>query len=464
MTIRDHNFAAPAPLAQERRPRVAIVADSASARFGGEAVLPLHYFQGLRRRGVEVHLVVHERTASELRELLRDDLSGVHFIRETLAHRALWLIGRPLPHRLAYFTFGLLSRLLTQHRARRIVRRLVADGRIDVVHQPVPVSPLEPSLLHGLGVPVVIGPLNGGMTCPPGMAKGGGLCRLAEGTGRITARVLHRLLPGKLRADVILVANDRTRRALPVGIRGHVQTLVENGIVPREWPASPRRRSGAPHFVFVGRLVKWKAVELLLEAFAPVARATGATLDVVGDGPERAALEHQARQLTPDGRVRFCGWLRQQDIARTISRSDALVLPSLVECGGAVVLEAMACGRAVIATRWGGPADYLDETCGILVEPRSRQQFVSGLTEAMLKLANEPERCAALGAAGHERVIRQYDWDAKIERMLATYQAALARSTASRGHAPAAPAVMPAEEVQAFDDLDEPEALETEYA
>jgi hypothetical protein len=131
-----------------RLPRVLIVADHASAQFGGEAALPLHYFRLLRRRGVEAWLVVHERTRKELSALLPGEARRIHCVPDARSHRLLHALGRLLPARVHLFTLGLVMRLLTQRCARRLARRLVREHRIDVVHQPMPVSPKEVSLIY----------------------------------------------------------------------------------------------------------------------------------------------------------------------------------------------------------------------------------------------------------------------------------------------------------------------------
>src|SRR5205085_7085741 len=110
--------------------------------------------------------------------------------------------------------------------------------------------------------------------------------------------------------------------------------------------------------VYVGRLVDWKRVDLLIHACAKLSGRLNFNLDVVGDGPLRAALEEQVRHSSLTGHVRFHGRLPQATAADTLRKADALVLPSMRECGGAVVLEAMASGVPVIAANWGGPADY----------------------------------------------------------------------------------------------------------
>jgi glycosyltransferase involved in cell wall biosynthesis len=85
------------------------------------------------------------------------------------------------------------------------------------------------------------------------------------------------------------------------------------------------------------------------------------------------------------------------------------------------VLEAMAMSRPVIATAWGGPMDYVDATCGILVEPASRAAMISGFASAMQQLMDSPELCSNMGAAGRERLQMEFDWNRKIDQVIAIY-------------------------------------------
>jgi glycosyltransferase involved in cell wall biosynthesis len=419
----------PAPAApagsSARLPRVVVVAEHASARFGGEAILPLHYFQRLRRRGVEAWLVVHARTRGELDAILGPERERVRYVPDRWIQRVLWRASGALPARVAGASTGLLLHLVTQLDERRAVRRLVQAVGATVVHEPIPVSPRAPSLMFGVGAPVVIGPLNGGMAYPPAMRHlEGRLERAFMRVARAGAALANLLVPGKRRAACVLVANARTRAALPPGTRRHVRELVENGVDLALFRTPPARRAagGPTRFAFVGRLVGWKAVDLLLAALAQAARQADVALQVVGDGPERAALEAQAQRLGVADRVTFHGLVSQPRCAALLGEADALVLPSLYECGGAVVLEAMAAGLPVVATRWGGPADYLDDTTGILVEPAGVPAFVEGLAAAMVRLARDPGLRATLGARARRAAVEVYDWDRKIDRILEVYR------------------------------------------
>lgn len=88
-----------------------------------------------------------------------------------------------------------------------------------------------------------------------------------------------------------------------------------------------------------------------------------------------------------------------------------------------MVLEAMAMGKPVIATNWGGPADYLDASCGILVDPESYADLVAGFARAMQKLIDAPAQAKSMGAAGRERAVRDFDWRQKIDKVIGIFRA-----------------------------------------
>jgi glycosyltransferase involved in cell wall biosynthesis len=208
-------------------------------------------------------------------------------------------------------------------------------------------------------------------------------------------------------------------------MQGKIIELVENGVDFSVWRSDSSLSKAATrqvHFIFLERSIDLKAVDLVLEAFATVVAQTDAVLEIIGDGDLRGELEAQTARLGIDSSVVFSGWLSQDQCAIKLQQADALVMPSLREGRGAVVLEARALGLPVIATNWGTPGDDLNSSCGILVEPASQEGFVKGLTDAMLKLTHSPELRQSMGCAGRERVRQHFDWERKVDRIVEIYQ------------------------------------------
>jgi alpha-maltose-1-phosphate synthase len=187
-------------------------------------------------------------------------------------------------------------------------------------------------------------------------------------------------------------------------------------VSPTRFPSIRLRCAAArPHYQ--GRSATDPTFELL--AFKRAIVHAPMSLSIVRDGVERASLERLARKLellsgeVPEhpGTVYFLGWKSQLDCAELLRQSDALVLPSLMECRRAVVLEAMEI--PVIPSACGGPADYLDSSYGILVEPTSRQAFIETLAVALVRLARSPQERIAMGRAGRAKIIQHFDWKSK---------------------------------------------------
>ncbi len=407
--------------------RVLIVAENVSSKFGGEAFLPLHYFEVLRKRGIETFLLTHARVKRELLEHFPEDGERITFIPDTKLHVALWKAGTFLPQAMNQISLDALRNAVTEREFRQKARELVSRHDITLVHQPIPVSPRRPSGLYDLGAPVVIGPMNGNMSFPDAFAHFRGRAEsIAISLGRQASEIANRRSPGKIKASCLLVANARTRAGLPA-CAAHVPVveIVENGVDLARFAPVARRSStadGTTRFVFVGRLVDWKAVDILLHAMAALPADSNIQLDILGDGDQRASLELLAQEIHLEDRVNFLGFLPQEKVAEYLNQADALVLSSLYECGGAVVLEAMAKALPVIATDWGGPSDYLDETCGVLIEPSGREALISGFASAMQTFAADPELRVRLGRAGRQKIEREYDWERKVDQILKVYE------------------------------------------
>ncbi|MEE4207735.1 MAG: glycosyltransferase family 4 protein [Parvularcula sp.] len=412
---------------------ILIVAQNASTRFGGEAIIPVHYFRELSCLQYNVTMVTHERNRLDLESYLGQETENIHYTKDTFLHKTIWRIGKSVPKRVGDVLFGTLLNFVDQGYQHKIIREIIKSRPIDIIHQPIPVSPKLPSTIFGFGIPVVIGPMNGGMSYPQGWESlETRVERWTLAVSRVLSPLLNRLVPGKAKAAILLVANERTRAALPIE-HDNVRFLVENGVDFDTFrPTGPVDHSptGGIRLVYMGRLVTWKAVNVTLEAVA-LARdeRVDVTLDILGDGPDRADLERLAASLGISEAVTFHGFLPQSECAEILRASDALILNSVYECGGAVVLEAMALSLPVIATKWGGPMDYVDEATGILVDPVPRNTFGRRLADAIAGLASDPSYRIELGRAGALRALQYFSWKEKAKRVSEIYRDAISPPT-----------------------------------
>jgi glycosyltransferase involved in cell wall biosynthesis len=163
------------------------------------------------------------------------------------------------------------------------------------------------------------------------------------------------------------------------------------------------RPRAADRFLFVGRLNEQKGIGLLLQALA--ACRSAASLDVVGDGPDRAALEGSARALGLGDRVRFMGARSQEQLVPLYRAATAVVIPSEGEGLGLVAVEAQLCETPVIAFRSGGLTDLVEDgRTGLLSPPGDVRQ----LAVAMDAVLGRDDRGASLGRAGRDAALARF--------------------------------------------------------
>jgi len=194
--------------------------------------------------------------------------------------------------------------------------------------------------------------------------------------------------------------------------------IIHCGVIPERYvrPAPPPH--DGLHLVFVGRLTPIKGLRVLLDAFGHACAARqGLTLTLVGDGDDRAHLETLAHEKGVA--VRFLGFQSQEGVADAISQADALVLPSFAEGLPVVLMEALAAGKPVIATRVAGVAELVEDgVSGYLVSAGD----TDGLTKQIIALADTaPENRAEMGAAGQAKVRAEFDVRAEAARIGALF-------------------------------------------
>jgi glycosyltransferase involved in cell wall biosynthesis len=189
------------------------------------------------------------------------------------------------------------------------------------------------------------------------------------------------------RAATVIAVSDYLRRELEAKVpdaRGKTE-VVDSGVDLERFRVEPAP-DGATRFLCVGSLIPRKNVVRLADAFEQLGEGT---LTFVGDGPLRPRLEGRPG-------IELTGILPYDEVPARIAASHVVCQPSLIEPFGQAVLEAMACGRSVVATRVGGPPEFVPPDAGVLVDPADEASLVNALrSAAALPRPNEAARAAA---------------------------------------------------------------------
>ncbi len=189
------------------------------------------------------------------------------------------------------------------------------------------------------------------------------------------------------RAAAVVAVSDYLRRELEAKIpEAREKTeVVDSGVDLERFRVTPAP-DGASAFLCVGSLTERKNVLRLARAFER--RGEGA-LTFAGDGPLRAQLEGRPA-------IRLLGRVRHDEVPGLIAAAHVVAQPSLIEPFGQSLLEAMACGRSVVATRLGGPPEFVTPDAGVLVDPTDDDALVRALdAAAWLPRPNQAARAAA---------------------------------------------------------------------
>ena len=193
------------------------------------------------------------------------------------------------------------------------------------------------------------------------------------------------------RAAAVIAVSDYLRRELEAKVpeaRGKTE-VIDSGVDLERFRVEPAPADG-PRFLCLGALSERKNVVRLADAFAQVGDGT---LTFVGDGPLRPRLEGRAN-------VELGGAVGHDEIPKRIAQSHVVCQPSLIEPFGQAVLEAMACGRSVVATRIGGPPEFVPPDAGVLVDPLDVEALAHALRQAAA--LPSPNRTARAAAEGHD--------------------------------------------------------------
>lgn len=316
----------------------------------------------LQQAGVKVRIVYQE--GRRLQALRLSALPQNHFQVKTRSEDGLLTMRQHGWNTLAQTTRGgLLWAWLTQRLVRRYVQQF---GKPDIIHahNTLWAGYAARKAAHEHGVPYLVTEHS---TAFP-----------TQAVPRSAQRYVREVLRD---ASEVITVSQALARAMQNYLAGRQAVVVPNVVHTDYFTLPPVEPAPRPfQFLTVAKLFPKKGIHVLLRAFAHRFRhEPEANLCIAGEGPLRQELEALRNELELQSNVRFLGELSREEVRLAMWRSHAFVLPSLHETFGVVVIEALATGLPVIATRCGGPEEILTSQTGLLLESGDENGLVNAL-------------------------------------------------------------------------------------
>jgi glycosyltransferase involved in cell wall biosynthesis len=366
----------------------------------GDGLIAWQYLNRLVRRGIEIDVTAYAVS------LKGDPPSGmrVHPFRVNAPTTA----GRSLQ--------GMFK-------VAALYRRLSRSTRFDLIHQLNPVTDPHSALLPTDRVPLILGP------CTPRWPV-----RKAPGRFRKAVRLLPRAL-----VNACLARQERTASIMlltsPAALAGMQHKVIPSerlvylpfGVDTKVFrPAADTEIPRLPTVLFLGVLREEKGIHTLLDAFDRVAEAVPeARLEIAGDGPEFGAVRRRVLGSSWANRVSMLGNVARNRVPEAMRDCTVYCLPSHGDPFPQSALEAMACGKPLVATEAGGLGYIVDA-------PRGGRMVAVGAADALARalieiLAATPEARASMGNYNRELAVGRYDWEILVARLERVYAQAVQR-------------------------------------
>lgn len=291
---------------------------------------------------------------------------------------------------------------------------------ISLIHCITPSGIHSFNSLYKLKIPVIVGPLGGGLNLPKGFRfKAGFFTSLPRTIYYLLIKYLPAWRNYLIHANTILIGTENLRNKLPVRCRDKAQIFFDTAVNPDVFCSSEQ----TPHKIticYIARLESHKGIQLLCKACESLLEQyDNVELIIAGEGSYFSKLP----QNNP--KIKYLGLIPREEVVTILQKSDIYCLPTLREPGGVSILEAMSCALPVVTTNYGGPAISVTSECGYKIEPLNEEYYIEQLRIALKKLIENPELRKTMGLAARKRIQLEFSPKSIEKKIIAIYEEAL---------------------------------------
>src|SRR5262245_47918527 len=394
--------------------RVLLSALSCNSSLGSEALVGFKYAEALARRYEAVVIASPPSQAPEGATLVRCDAGPCSFNEVS---------SGPL--------------LRFELRQQRIARRLRHQLPFDYVHRVTPSAIQAPTWAGRLGKPLIIGPLIAAdrppldfdpflnrPVSPPRRPR----WRPERVAGRICRTIVthaERERAYLRQAQCVLVGTRTALRHVPELLREKCRLITYSGVEHEVFVPPPARPvTSTLRLLFVGRIIPYKGIELLLRALETAAQRCRVKLDIVGgaDPGYKDFLLRLVQELRLRSFVDFLPPVPRDQLTILYQQADVFCFPTLCDTYGIALLEAMSCGCAVLVSDVAGAGEIVNGENGLKVRLNTPDEYIRDYAEKIVALAQNHELRASLGETARRFILREHDWGRIGAQVLAVYE------------------------------------------
>jgi glycosyltransferase involved in cell wall biosynthesis len=317
-------------------------------------------------------------------------------------------------------------------KARNFIKQLIQENAFDLIHHLNPFAWRYASPAYGLGLPLVRGPLAGGLPTPAPLRSEVRefvhpykFLRFSDGLRKKYDRVLH---DSYHQTDCILGAAPYVIDLLkPLPVK-RFEIEIEHGLdslPPQELLKKNHDEQEMTQLLYVGRVIRTKGVRDAIRAISHMETRQNVVFSIVGDGDDLRECRELVQNLQLGDTVAFRGWCTKEQVEQAYRQADIFLFPSFREPTGGVLLEAMTHGLPCVTCDYGGPAYMVGENCGLKVPPAEPEAYARQIAAQLDLLVRNKELRWQMGQAAMQHALHNFDWNMKMTRLDAIYSSLL---------------------------------------